>query len=1341
VVHALIHSGSLYPDTPDSDTDSSSTGVTREARPRLPINAKELMRRARLSEVDECAIPYEPNRGSPVSLDTLDEQAHKLQAASAKDDQGLVAFEDILQWVNDPDSPPIYALLGEYGMGKTTTSQRVFEHLRTQHLRGELARPALYFDLRKVERLVPASDVSAGSVPSLQETVEDCLKNGYLSDGLQLPSYADVINSVDQGALVIFDGLDEVLSRIHDKQGLTFTSNLLRVLADAKARRTSDSTAPPPKLLLSCRTQFFRSLREQNNHLTGEHRGAQAARQYRAVVLRPFTEQQIRTYLQAALPYANIQQLMDRIASVHNLSDLSKRPFTLKLVSRFLPQIERWQAEGRKVTGATLYREVAREWLIRDKEKQSFQPEDKERLAAALAAHLWQQKSRGLSAPALEAWLGGWLLQQPVGSDCLTKPRDLLQQDLRNATFLRRIDDKEASSFEFSHSSLQEFFLAEHLATQIFCGMVAPKDTALQARLQATWDGPAVSDETLDFIGQILGEHPHPEGVTEVLNAWRKNYRPQASELLLRYALKAPATVPRPILAGFNLRGANLRGYAFGSHTPVKGAPLLSMQSCNFAGADLRDASFLHVRLDNADFSHSLLQRAAFQRCSLRQVKLDGVQLSGTVFRHCDLHGSDMSLAASHHRCQLVACSGLEPSPMPSSYLRPPEEQPLDSRSNTHLEFFPPNVSAVHCVALSPDGKWMVSGSDDAVLRVWDTVTGEVLLALGGHNEKINCVTISPNGDRIVSGSDDNTLRVWDAASGVALFTLEGHEDEVTSVAFSPTADVIVSGSDDYTLRFWNASTGAPIQTVGSGIGNHVLGLAFSRDGTRIASADCKRAPSLRDAVTGEHVMQLEEGGADVSCVRFSPDGKYVAAGSSDHLIRIWDITTGAVYLTLRGHSGGINSVDYSPDGLYIVSGSSDRTLRVWNAATGELVRTHEGHGEYVMSVACSPNGIQIVSASHDGSLRVWDAFTDESPIVIKRQQIYGFDFSFGGKHILTWTNNGSLKLLDIETGRDECVGRDGRVDGGKVFTLSQDGSRLAVATTEKGILIRNTADGDLQRVLPNDTSLVSSLTFSPDGSRIASCSDDRMLRVWDVATGTVLFSLQSDHDTFGDVLFSPDGTHVAACDIKSQYILDLRTGQPLKKPAQDEHNFRCLAISSQGSRIAVSAHNWSVSVLDVVSGLLLNGLKGEHGMVSCAEFSLDGKQLVTGSVNGVLQVWDTSSGESLHTLRHQGQSILRVRYSSDGLHIVSQSMDGNVRQWDASSGNCVSACWISPWGMPEGHAAWIPPGTESHAPGGRVISASGESWRVVAWQTWGYPGAPGRWTRLPLGAYPVVSA
>lgn len=75
-------------------------------------------------------------------------------------------------------------------------------------------------------------------------------------------------------------------------------------------------------------------------------------------------------------------------------------------MAQFIPRLEQWRAQGRTVTGATLYREVAREWLIRDKEKQSFKPEVKEQLAADLAAHLWRIQQRGLSAHELEDWLG-----------------------------------------------------------------------------------------------------------------------------------------------------------------------------------------------------------------------------------------------------------------------------------------------------------------------------------------------------------------------------------------------------------------------------------------------------------------------------------------------------------------------------------------------------------------------------------------------------------------------------------------------------------------------------------------------------------------------------------------------------------------------------------------------------------------------------------------------------------------------------------------------------------------------------------------------------------------------
>ena len=115
-------------------------------------------------------------------------------------------------------------------------------------------------------------------------------------------------------------------------------------------------------------------------------------------------------------------------------------------------------------------------------------------------------------------------------------------------------------------------------------------------------------------------------------------------------------------------------------------------------------------------------------------------------------------------------------------------------------------------MAFSPDGRRIVSGSEDQTLKVWDAETGQETLTLKGHTGSVYSVAFSPDGRRIVSGSQDGTLKVWDAETGQETLTLKGHTGAgVTSVAFSPDGRRIVSGSNDMTLKVWDAATGQKI--------------------------------------------------------------------------------------------------------------------------------------------------------------------------------------------------------------------------------------------------------------------------------------------------------------------------------------------------------------------------------------------------------------------------------------------------------------------------------------------------------------------------------------------------
>ncbi|KAB5581153.1 putative WD-repeat protein [Coniochaeta sp. 2T2.1] len=280
----------------------------------------------------------------------------------------------------------------------------------------------------------------------------------------------------------------------------------------------------------------------------------------------------------------------------------------------------------------------------------------------------------------------------------------------------------------------------------------------------------------------------------------------------------------------------------------------------------------------------------------------------------------------------------------------------------------------VNAVVISPDGKTIVSASEDGIVRLWDAATSgekrtfETPQWVEGHSGRynsINALAFSPDGKTVVSGSEDAKVRLWNGNSGKIKQTFEGHYDSVGAVAFSPDGKTIASASFDGTVRLWDARTGVEKQMfVGcdggevdsSGAVTGVNAVAFSSDGNTVASVANERTMRLWDAATGEE-KQIFQGHSDrVFAIAFSPDDNNIASASDDRTVRLWDATTGESKLILKGHDKGVCGVTFSSDGRTIASSSLDKTLRLWDTDTGAEKQT--------LSTDCT---IRDLSFSADG--------------------------------------------------------------------------------------------------------------------------------------------------------------------------------------------------------------------------------------------------------------------------------------------------------------------------------------------------------------------------------------
>jgi WD40 repeat protein/serine/threonine protein kinase len=360
----------------------------------------------------------------------------------------------------------------------------------------------------------------------------------------------------------------------------------------------------------------------------------------------------------------------------------------------------------------------------------------------------------------------------------------------------------------------------------------------------------------------------------------------------------------------------------------------------------------------------------------------------------------------------------------------------------------------------------------------------------------------------------------WDRLASSALLKLEGHHESVRSIAFSLDGTRLATASEDKTVKVWDVATGVETLTF-RGHTHDVDSVVFTPDGSSIASASRNGSVIVWDMATGRNINKFEINESKYPIV-FSPDGRRVVSAAGNGLVLVWNVTTGTGPTWLKGHAG-FDNVALSPGGARLVT--AGQTLRVWDVTSGwETPKLKRELLANVNSVTFSPDGLRFATGDSNGLVRVWDAVSIEDLFIqnTHKSSVVVVSFSPDGTRLASASTDGTIIVSDLE--------QWGSVTH-KLFqsptciAFSHDSTRLATASEDGTVSLWDATP----RQNPVTRLGYRTVAFEPNGRRVVSAYTDQAIMIWDADSGRGAVTLKGHPPRVHSAEFCLNGTRVVS--------------------------------------------------------------------------------------------------------------------------------------------------------------------------------------------------------------------